>query len=126
MSGNQKIAIVKDYYQRVDDEFGLDVEESAFDVYLDSEVVFHFPNNVDTNGPDEYYALAAQSLSDEVEAWHILRDIKIDPNDENLVNVGYIEFSGRKQNGETWSLPGSATYKVIGDRIVEAWLRAGS
>ena len=123
MSTSQKIAIVKNYYQRVDDEFGTNPEESALDVYLDPNVVFHFPHT-DTHGPDEYYALAAAVLSDEVKAWHVLEDIRIDPDDENLVHVGYISFRGEKPNGETWTAPGSATYKVIGDRIVEAWLKS--
>jgi hypothetical protein len=120
------MSIVKDYYQRVDDEFGQTPDVNAFDVYLAPDVVFHFPEDVVTHGPDEYYEVAANALSDEVKAWHVLRDVSIDPNDENLVHVGYTEFAGQKPNGETWSLPGSATYRVIGDKIVEAWVRSNS
>ena len=123
--GNEKIAVVKGFYQRMDDEYGLELEERAIHLFLDPDVIFHFPDT-DIEGAENYWAYVSQFSNGEVKIWHVLDDVQVAEDDENKVDVGFIDLRGETADGEVWSMPGSATYKVIGDRIVEAWVRADS
>ena len=122
---NERIAVVRNFYRRLDEEFFGNPMEDAIRIYLAPDVVYHFPG-VEAVGHQEYWDYISGNVTNEVRILHVLKDVSIDPSDENNVVVGYIDALGEKPDGTTWSMPGSAVYRVVEGKIVEAWVKRDS
>ena len=111
--------VVVEYYARID---GGD-KDVIYDL-LSSKVVFHFPGGQIVKGPNNYWAAVSQLGIYTPDFVHVLTDVRIDERDSTVVHVGKIEVQGTTAAGEEKSLSSeNARYKVVGGKIVEAWVQ---
>ncbi len=111
--------MVATFYRRLD---GRD-KNAIFDT-LHPDVVIHFPDR-QVVGAAGYWAYVSQVALLIPDYAHELQGVEADEQDPSMVQVKRMEISGSLANGEQLTLPGSARYRVVEGRIVEAWIGIG-
>ncbi len=106
-------AVVQAFYRRLDSR-----DKDAIYDLLDPDVVFHFPDR-DVYGPAGYWAYVSQVGLLIPDYLHVLDGVELNGD---VVEVKSISISGTLANGETLTLPGSARYRVVDGKIIEAWV----
>ena len=109
-------AVVAAFYRRLD---GRD-KNAVFDI-LHPDVVIQFPDRR-VVGPAGYWAYVSQIALLIPDYTHELQGIEVDQADPSMVQVRRISISGSLAKGEQLTLPGSARYRVVDGKIVEAWI----
>jgi len=107
---------VASFYRRLD---GRD-KNAIYDI-LHPDVVIHFPDR-QVVGPAGYWAYVSQVALLIPDYERELQGIEVDEQDPSMVQVRNISISGSLANGEKLTLPGSARYRVVEGKIVEAWI----
>ena len=108
--------VVIAFYDRLDER-----DKTAIYEILDEDVVFHFVEQ-DTVGPAAYWAFVTQVGLLIPDFDHILDGVEVIDEEGIMVEVKSISITGTLSNGETLTLPGTARYKVVNGKIVEAWV----
>ena len=108
--------VVASFYRRLDGR-----DKNAIYEILHPDVIFHFPDR-QVVGPAGYWAYVSQVALLIPDYSHQLTGIAADDADQSLVHVRNISISGSLANGERLALPGTARYRVVDGRIVEAWV----
>ena len=104
------------FYRRLDGR-----DKNVIYEILHPDVVFHFPNR-QVVGSAGYWACVSQIALLIPDYRHELNGIENETTDQSMVHVESISISGRLANGEELMLPGTARYRVVNGKIVEAWV----
>lgn len=108
--------VVASFYRRLDGR-----DKNAIYEILHPDVVFHFPDR-QVVGPAGYWAYVSQIALLIPDYRHELKGIESETTDQSMVHVKSISISGSLANGEELTLPGTARYRVVSGKIVEAWV----
>ena len=111
-------SVVLSFYQRLDSG-----DKQAIYDLLALDVRFHFPG-FEAKGAHGYWGFVSQVGAYIPDYRHILKDVTISKQNPAIVEVGFINVVGTTAFGEAKEFPGSARYKVVDGRIVEAWISA--
>ena len=112
------IEVVTSFYQRLD----AGDKQALYDL-LDLDVVFNFPDR-SVVGAHGYWGYVSQIGAYIPDYRHSLENLSLNADDPGIVEVELINVYGSTAFGQSLEFPGSAKYKVVDGRIVEAWVSA--
>lgn len=109
------------FYQRLDEG-----DESAIHELMDKNCLIHFPEGVDTRGPDEYYGYVSQFRAQIPNLVHILKEVTAEGDNVavhiSLAGSGDNSGGGSDSNEQTIYTSGIALYQFSDGKIAEAWV----